>query len=242
MPSKGWGMLRTTWTLCARNCSLWITARLKQLPWRCRCGIRWPWRTRNWDKNWDGRRCAKCAALQLGQQHALENHHGCSLRNKSRMDDSLIYIDPDLVRGFCSHVWPGESARLLQLFQRIMVPRTFRWVDLGVRDPQLPEALPKADRWAHGFAHAYTRHWWKGYQRKTCPDWFQKLKFIAFFSSTIFWMIGWDDKYFLGWINTNQLLIRGTSNYRVEPVDCRPLWAQNLRDAGWKLPHSRFII
>jgi hypothetical protein len=47
----------------------------------------------------------------------------------------------------------------LQLFQRIMVPRTFRWVDLGVRDPQLPEALPKADRWAHGFAHAYTRHW-----------------------------------------------------------------------------------
>ena len=94
------------------------------------------------------RRCAKCAALQLGQQHALENHHGCSLRNKSRMDDSLIYIDPDLVRGFCSHVWPGESARLLQLFQRIMVPRTFRWVDLGVRDPAA--ARSPAQSWSLG--------------------------------------------------------------------------------------------
>ena len=66
---------------------------------------------------------------------------------------------------------------------QLMAPRTFRWVDLAIRDPQLPEALPKADRWAHGFAHAYTRHHCQ-------KDTRGKLVLSGFCGgSTIFWMI-----------------------------------------------------
>jgi len=60
-----------------------------------------------------------------------------------------------------NHSLSEAAAVALQTWHTVaLANQTFRWVDLAIRDPQLPEALPKADRCAHGFAHAYTRAAW----------------------------------------------------------------------------------
>eukprot|EP00435_Cladocopium_sp_Y103_P040856 s619_g11.t1 len=118
---------------------------------------------------WTRKRPFATEVKKEGWTKGFKRNLACMMARGStlvNLEDGCLYAEDylDTMRQellAVNHSLSEAAAVALQTWHTVaLANQTFRWVDLGLRDPQLPEALPKADRWAHGFAHAYTRAAW----------------------------------------------------------------------------------
>lgn len=118
---------------------------------------------------WTRKRPFATEVKKEGWTKGFKRNLACMMARGStlvNLEDGCLYAEDymDTMRKellAVNHSLSEAAAVALQTWHTVaLANQTFRWVDLAIRDPQLPEALPKADRWAHGFAHAYTRAAW----------------------------------------------------------------------------------